>query len=371
MQPHLSPEFRNIYKKKDNAIGIGTMLFGNHQLFHDNVIINSTIAEDSKLKSAFQDNILSIQHLKFMKHKQSTILSECTIEDRDNFNKEIALLEIDEIKERKLEISIENELKRKITILENEVKTLQQSPHKKRKWSTESKRVSTYKRMQVLLASLPEDQLEINEEYMTLKQIREIGDIEFQKIRTTVTNNSNEQQHQQHQQHQQQQQQQQQQATTIVPVRETDVDTKKAFEPTLINDPHFQPFVFREIYDTCFVYCRITEDKGVGVFAIKFIPKNTLITEYFGNVIYTEDNDSYIPNKYKTHWRKNEVLVTCIAGITRPIKGCGVGSLCNSSQNSNADFYKVTKHPFKTYIKARFDINPDEEITLSYKWFTV
>lgn len=104
-----------------------------------------------------------------------------------------------------------------------------------------------------------------------------------------------------------------------------------------------------------------------GVFTHKFIKKGTVITEYTG---YKRKNKiaKKMKNKYKYEIDDNWSLIGIVN--IKKLSRKGVAHLCNDAisktltyQENNCDFYESSG---KVFIKARRDIQPNEELLVSY-----
>ena len=93
---------------------------------------------------------------------------------------------------------------------------------------------------------------------------------------------------------------------------------------------------FNHVYDTDLVCVRMTADMGLGVFATKVIPCDTVITKYEGcnltiphSYIPPHELAGFVDDKFKTHWISLNANFSILAGHYLPIACLGVGSLIN------------------------------------------
>lgn len=121
--------------------------------------------------------------------------------------------------------------------------------------------------------------------------------------------------------------------------------------------------VFGFNYDTCNVYVAFTEyGAGLGVFAKNEIPKNSVITEYCGNIaLYSRT----LPERHCTHIKSLKREINGIRGFQRPIPWMGVGSLLNSNINANCTLECLDEN--QCYVVSTRPIKKDEELLLNYR----
>lgn len=118
--------------------------------------------------------------------------------------------------------------------------------------------------------------------------------------------------------------------------------------------------IFSMCYDTSYIYVAFTNyNTRLGVFAKKFIPRGTLITEYYGSL----DKNIKHPSDHRTHTLdiSYKTRIIHIRGIQKPIWWCGVGSMIYSSDEPNCEFVK-DKNYLRAYAKSKIDINIGEEL---------
>lgn len=123
-----------------------------------------------------------------------------------------------------------------------------------------------------------------------------------------------------------------------------------------------------------------TGGAGLGIFASKLIPARTLITCYTGNTVSVGFVDRTKGNFFNTHLlTASYAMSTQIDGLRYPQPGKGVASLVNSTvgidgkkmRSHNACFDDVQSEnglDSKKVIRAVRDIQPGEEILISYVW---
>lgn len=99
---------------------------------------------------------------------------------------------------------------------------------------------------------------------------------------------------------------------------------------------------------------------GNGLFALRTIHKNEVITYYDGDLL---DWNEAARASCKRYMRGLCHGHSAIDGLRNPVSGRGAGSFCNHSQNSNACFWKRNDI---VWIKALRDISALEEICVNY-----
>lgn len=126
------------------------------------------------------------------------------------------------------------------------------------------------------------------------------------------------------------------------------------------------------IADSQRVYLGKSRLGGIGVFAKKFIPAGTRITNYEGEWIQPTFGEGRHKGIMHTHVLSLSAM-DALDGIRYPEAGRGVGSLINSSLGTgikpNARFITINRVTKKgAYARATRDIQPDEEILIQYNY---
>lgn len=231
-----------------------------------------------------------------------------------------------------------------------------------RKWSSNAARVAAYKKSKIkqLHRGRPSkkrkrgDGDSINDVVLSAKRLRTTGDLVLLSI--------------------------QEQETAATTVAITTAEHTAEEEPTatlsttttvsiMSNEQTEEPEphdAFNMVYDTDSVHVRMTPDMGLGVFATKVIPNNTVITKYEGSVLeLTYEEAGYVDDKYKTHWVSLSRHFEILAGHNRPIPCLGVGSLINSSIENNVKFVNNDGNYIK--IVSCKDIQKGDQLFAMYK----
>lgn len=106
---------------------------------------------------------------------------------------------------------------------------------------------------------------------------------------------------------------------------------------------------------------------GIGVFAVRFIPRGAPITRYSGRLVRSTDALTEEELAYTYHIRRRCNLV----GLMKPVVGKGVGSLVNdaihfelSGRVNNCEY--VHHRNNRVYVAASRDIRAGEELLVEY-----
>ena len=103
---------------------------------------------------------------------------------------------------------------------------------------------------------------------------------------------------------------------------------------------------------------------GIGVFSTAFIPPNTVVTAFDGELV--TNNTVY---GLKTHGINIEPMHTWCNGLQQAVSGKGVGSLLNHSDAPNCAKHELFPRGFGKIIvfKTKRWVYPGEQLTWAYR----